>query len=218
MSRNQSTIRIFCMAFGLQICAAVVPTFSQVPVSNARFSITFPSGWMKLPASSQSDSAGAVLIHFATGASTFLFAAPHEGNLTAAEIIAAIKDFGTTDSVEVAAEGAKTLGGKSFSFIEWKKAGATGDEALERYRVYFHTTGTFMFEGILGFDTDNAASAIGDMETALATLNLTGSTAIRRLAAKALRPTSVRANRDVLGRQARLPYGTRHPLTQFTRN
>lgn len=218
MFRNQSSIRmlsarILSVALGLAVCA-VAPAFSQVPVSNAKFSLTFPSGWTKI----SNDSSGTVVVNLATGASAFLYAAPHEGNLTAAEIAAVLEEFGASDSLEVTTQGTKTLGGKSFSFIEWKKTGATGDEAAERFRVYFYTTGTFMFEGILGFDTDNATASVGDMETALATLNLTGGSAIRRSASAALRPASIRAGRDVLGRQARPTYGKRLPLALFTGN
>jgi hypothetical protein len=210
--------RILSAVLGLAICAAVAPVFSQVPVSNANFSLTFPTGWMKLSLGGQGDSAGIIMFKMSDTTSAFLFAAPHEGNLTAAEIAAAIESFGSTDSLEVVADGTKTLGGKSFSFIDWKKAGATGDEAKDRYRVYFLTTGTFMFEGILGFTTDNATSAVGDMESALATLNLTGGSAIRRVASAALRPSSLRVGRDALGREALTPSGKRLPLALFTGN
>ncbi len=129
-----------------------------------------------------------------------------------------MKGFGATDSLETTADGTKTLGGKSFSFIEWKKAGATGAEAKDRYRVYFLTTGTVMFEGILGFDTDNSVSALADMEAALATLTLTGGTAIFRAASARVRPASVRPARDVLGRQAPLPSANRIPLALYRGN
>src|SRR5689334_6834819 len=129
MFLNHSTIRMLSAACGLAVCAAVAPAFSQVLVSNANFSITFPAGWTNF--GGQGDSAGAIVMNMTTGASAFLFAGPHEGNLTAAEITAAMKTYGATDSLEVTTEGTKTLGGKSFSFIEWKKTGATGDEALE---------------------------------------------------------------------------------------
>jgi hypothetical protein len=217
MSRFPSSIRMFSAVLGLATCA-VAPAFSQVPVSHANFTITFPAGWTKIPLGAQGDSAGAMLMNVSTGSSTFLFAAPHVGELTAAEIAAAIRNSGATDSLEVITEGTKTLGGKSFAFIDWKKAGVTGDEDVERYRVYFHTTGTFMFEGILGFDKDKMTASVADMETALATLNLTGGSAIRRVASAGLRPSSLRAGRDVLGRQALQPSGKRLPLTLFTRN
>lgn len=204
-------------ACGLALCVAVAPAFSQVPVSNKAFSLNFPDGWMKVSLGA-SDSSSATLYNMTSGASTYLFSAAHTGNLTAAEIAAAMKGFGATDSLETTAEGTKTLGGKSFSFIEWKKAGATGAEAKDRYRVYFTTTGTVMFEGILGFDTDNAASATADMESALATLTLTGGTAIFRAASAHLRPVSGRAARDVLGRQILRPSVDRLPLALFRGN
>lgn len=213
MSRFPSA-RSISVFLGLVVCAAAAPAFSQVPISNANFSITFPAGWMKMPFLPSTDSS-AIVLDTANEATALLFAAPHVGNVTAAQISAAMIGFGATDSLVVTAEGTKTLGGKSFSFIEWKKAVATGDEAEDRYRVYILTTGTFMFEGILGFNTENAASAVPDMESALATLNLTGGSTSLRAASASLRPASLRADRDVLGRQTRLPSGKSRPLPLY---
>jgi hypothetical protein len=228
MTRSQSNLRTssgrklsshgLSAAFALALCVVVSPAFSQVLVSNANFSLTFPDGWMKISLGPKADSSGATLYNLTSGASTFLHAEPHSGNLSAAEIAAAMKSFGVADSLEVTAEGTKTLGGKTFTFIEWKKKGATGDEANDRYRVYYYTTGTYVFQGMLGFDTGNATEAVADEESALATLVITGGTATLRTSAPGLRPSNFRAGRDVLGRQARLPSGKRLPLTLFTGN
>ncbi len=60
MFRTFSIIPTLSAACGLALCVAVAPAFSQVPVTNKAFSITFPEGWMKVSLGA-SDSTSATL-------------------------------------------------------------------------------------------------------------------------------------------------------------
>jgi hypothetical protein len=199
MSRSNSSAlsRTFWAACGLALCAVAAPLRAQTVVSTTKFSLTFPSTWMKVPLAT--DSAASV-INLANQALSFLVGVPHAGgDLTAEELRAAMIAFGSNDSLNKTNEGAKILGGKSFSFVEFKLTDAEEGEENARYRAYFYTQGNMLFEAILGFDTVESPAAIADLETALATLAITPGAGIRRLAVRN-RPLFHRSAHDVLGR------------------
>ena len=80
---------------------------------------------------------------------------------------------------------------------------AQSDDPTSRYRVYFLVQDSFLFQAIVGFDTEKSPGTVADIESALATLTLTPHAAHLRAVAgyspRALHP----ADHDVLGRYAR---------------
>lgn len=199
MSRSHpSTIpRILWAACGLVLCAMASPLRAQTPVTTTKFSLTFPTGWMKVPLGTDSVAAA---MNLANEAVAYMMLVPHAGgDLTAEQIKAAMTANGGADSVTKTGEGTKTLGGKSFSYLEFKEAVPEEGGENARFRIYFYTQGTVLFEAILGFDTVDSPAAVADLETALATLAISPGAGLRRVAVQA-RPLSLRSAHDVLGR------------------
>jgi hypothetical protein len=204
MSRSHSSAisriisRIIWAACGIALFVMAAPLRAQTLVTTTKFSLTFPTGWTKLPLGT--DTAGAAVMNMTNDAFSFLFGAPHAGGaLTTEELKAAMLAAGATDSLTKTTEGTKTLGGKSFSFVEFKQAVPDAGDEDARYRVYFYTQGNFLFEAIIGFDTVDSPAAVADLESALATLTIAPGAGLRRLAGQA-RPLFHRSAHDVLGR------------------
>ena len=123
-----------------------------------------------------------MVMNLANEAASYLIGAPHTGGaLTTDQLKAAMLTYGGADSLTKTAEGTKTLGGKAFSFLEFKQAVPEEGDENARFRVYFYTQSNFLFEAVLGFDTVDSPTAVADMETALATLTLSPSAGIRRV-------------------------------------
>ncbi len=200
MSRSHSSTlsRILWAACGLVLCAMAAPLRAQPGVvTTTKFSLTFPTGWAGVPLGQDSVAAA---MNLANEAAAYLMLVPHAGGtLTAEEIKAAMMANGGADSVTKTNEGTKTLGGKSFSYLEFKEAVPEEGGENARYRVYFYTQGNVLFEAVLGFDAVESPTAVADLETALATLTVTPGAGLRRVAVQA-RPLSLRSSHDVLGR------------------
>lgn len=209
MSRSNSSAisRILWVACGLALCAMAAPLRAQTLVNTTKFSLTFPAGWEKIPLGA--DSSVAVVMNMTNDAVTYLMSAPNAGGtLTTEQLKAAMLASGSADSVTQTGEGTKTLGGKSFSYLEFKEAVPEEGDENARFRIYFYAQGTLLIEAILGFDTVESPTAVANLETALATLSITPGAGIRRLAVHN-RPFFHRSAHDVLGRTL-APLGAAH--------
>ncbi len=187
--------------------ATVLPAAAQSLVTTTNFSLTFPAGWMQLTAGTESDSASAFLINTLTGSTAITMGLPHQGLLTSKEMAQLMLTYGVTDSLSTTANGTKTLGGKEFTFLEFKKSGTSESNTVARVRIYFLSQGNFLFEGLMSYDTDTVAGTLTEFEAALATLNIKASAGLRAAIAP-FRPAEAGARHDALGRSQRLP-GTR---------
>ncbi|GEM_PF-4077830 len=179
MSRSRTNFRILFATFGLAFGLFAAPATAQTLVKTSHFSLTYPAGWMNFTFPGMPDTTSATVMNASDSAISFLFGAPHQGDLTSTEIATALALAGAGDSLEVTVRGTKTLGSKSFTFIEWKKKNPATEEATSRFRVYYLVQNGFMFEAILSFTTDSSPTAVADIESALATLNVTAPTTLR---------------------------------------
>ncbi|MDB5051173.1 MAG: hypothetical protein JWO30_4244 [Fibrobacteres bacterium] len=202
MSRRMLVTNLTLATLAMAAWATVAPA-AAVEIGNANFMLTFPSGWAEQ--SVGQDDSSTVLATKGGGAAgtAILTISPHQGELTAAEIAALVSEYAAGDSLVTSDQGSKVLGGKTFQFLELKKAGATGAEATSRYRIYFITQGDFLFEATTFYNTLLGATPVADIEAALATLRITASAGIRT-AAGYIRPEFRPADHDILGRFQRV--------------
>jgi hypothetical protein len=202
MSHPILSAKLSLAAFAAAACLAAAPA-SAVEIGNSSFTLTFPTGWSKLDLGANDTAAVTAIKSGGVGGTVIMTGTQHEGALTSAEMAAYIAQYSASDSVTVVDQGTKTLGGKAFSFIEFKKANPADEvEKTARYRFYFISQGNYLFQAFSFYNTLIGAGALTDIESALGTLRLTPSTAIRAVAEPAgprLRP----ADRDVLGRAQR---------------
>lgn len=174
---------------------AAAPARASVPFSTSRFQITFPDGWQSLTAPGSGDSILAVFSQ-TTMAFSWMTVSTTDHELTAQEIEAYRQAYSGSDSVTKVSDGTKTLGGKSFTYIEYDVKDEQG--GTSRARFYYTSSGTSLFTSFLTYDPAVGAAAVAQLETALGTLTLTG-TPIRALAGRAY-PALRAADHDILGR------------------
>ncbi|MDB5104947.1 MAG: hypothetical protein JWP91_2636 [Fibrobacteres bacterium] len=203
MSRSKSLprsfLRILSAACILAFGAVAAPVSAQTLVTTNNFNLTLPPGWSKFSAG-QTDTASVIIMNIPNEANGILMGVPHQGALTSAEITAALNNLAASDSLIILDQGNKTLGGKAFSFIEFKNANpADEQEASDRFRIYYLTQGTFLFEAIVVYPVDKSGPVAAGIEAALATLNLTASAHLRAVADFS-RPGFRPADHDVMGR------------------
>jgi hypothetical protein len=184
---------------GLSILAltvfAAAPARASVPFTTARFQITFPDGWQALTAPGTGDTVLAVFSQ-TTFAFSWMTVSTTDHELTAQEIEAYRQAYSGSDSVTKVSDGTKTLGGKSFTYIEYEVVDST--DGTSRARFYYTSSGTSLFTSFLTYDPAVGAAAVAQLETALGTLTLTG-TPIRALAARPF-PALRSPDHDILGR------------------
>jgi hypothetical protein len=199
MTHRILSAKLSLAAFAAAACLAAAPA-SAVEIGNSNFTLTFPTGWSKLDIGVSDSAAVTAIKSGGVGGTVIMTGTPHAGALTSAEMAAYIAQYSASDSVTVVDQGTKTLGGKAFNFIEFKKADPEDEiEATARYRFYFINQGGYLFQAFSFYNTLIGATAMADIESALGTLRLTPSTSLRAVAGLAnpeLRP----ARRDVLGR------------------
>jgi hypothetical protein len=186
-------------ALAAAACLAASPA-SAVEIGNSSFALTFPAGWSKLDLGANDSAAVTAIKSGGVGGTVIMTGTNHEGTLTPAEMTAYIAQYAASDSVTIVDQGPKTLGGKTFTFIEFKRANPADEvEGAARYRFYFINQGDYLFQAFSFYNALIGIGAITEIETALGTLRLTPGTALRAaagIASPRLRP----ADRDVLGR------------------
>jgi hypothetical protein len=175
--------------------AAALP--ARAAFSTARFEITFPAGWQPLtvPGMDLGDSVLSVF-NMELSAYSWMSVSITDHPLTAEELEAYRKAYAGSDSVTKVTDGSKTLGGMSFTFVEYKAVDTSDGEGYAR--IYYTSSGNQLFTCLLSYDPAAGAGAVTGLETALATLKLKG-TPIR---ARAPRVSLARnpADHDILGR------------------
>lgn len=193
MSARTKILKSLSAAIALAAVVSAVPVKAAPPllVSTTKFSLTFQDGWATFPFSSDTIK---FVMNQSLSATCYLTAVPQTRELTAQEIAAYMAMYGGSDSLVQTATGTKTLGGKTFSFVEFKDV----DDSSGRARFYYTSTGSLLFNATTAFDVDNSAAVIAQVEAALATLTLNSGASLR---AAALRGQGFRpATHDVLGR------------------
>jgi hypothetical protein len=185
------------IAISLLSSAAVVamPARAASLFSTSRYSLTFPDGWQMIPPGAGSDS---VLKVFSAQnpAYCYMTATTSTHPLTSQELDAYRQAYAGTDSVTTTADGTKTLGGKSYTFVEYQPVDTSSGPT--RARIYYTNSGTSLFTAVLVYDPLIGAGAVPDVESALATLSLSASP-IRAVAARTREGLRV-ADQDILGR------------------
>jgi hypothetical protein len=199
MSHRILSAKLSLAAFAAATCLAAAPA-SAVEIGNASFTLTFPSGWSKLVIDGYESEAVTAMKGGGVGGTVIMSVSNHEGGLTPAEMTAYIAQYASSDSVTVLDQGTRTLGGKAFSFIEFKKAHPVNEvESMSTYRFYFINQGNDLFQAFSYYNTLTASGAVTDIESALGTLRLTPSASVRAAAGPA-GPQPRSADRDALGR------------------
>jgi hypothetical protein len=197
MSARKLFPRLTFAALALAALVSAVPAKAAAPVvvTTSRYSITFPDGWMLFAIPGSSDTVK-YLLNLESEAGCHMMAVPQANPLTAQEIAALMAGYAAGDSLVKTDGGTKTIGGKTFSFVEFKQL--SSDDSSGRGRFYYTTAGNLLFHASVVFDVETAATIVPQVEGALATLTLNATTGLR---AAALRGSATRAaTLDVLGR------------------
>lgn len=203
MSARKSTFGFLAAALVAASLSTAAPAkAAPLVVTSSKFSLTFQDGWSMLPFTSDSIK---FVMNAAAGGTAYMTAVPSSGELTAQQIAAYIAMYGQSDSIVQTANGTKTLGGKSFSYVEFKDT----ENPDDRVRFFYYSNGTMLFHLSAIYEVAKTETVVAQVEAALATLNLQANTGLR---AAALRFQGVRpARHDVLGRSA----GSARPARLF---
>jgi hypothetical protein len=186
--------RLLPLAFLSLAVIAVIPSRASVSYTTSRFQITFPDGWQSLTVPGSADTLLAVFSQ-TTMAFSWMSVSITDHPMTADELDALRQVYAGSDSVVKGSDGTKTLGGKSFSYVEYEIVDTA--EGNGRMRIYYTSSGNQLFTCLLSYEPGGTA-AVTQMETALGTLSFVG-TPIRALAAR-LTPSPRTGDHDVLGR------------------
>jgi len=191
----QSRKILIALSFLYLAVLTSISTAADTTFTTSRFSISFPPAWQKVPFMAGGDSLLAVF-NDTNMAYCYMTASTTDHPLTAQELEAYRKAYAGSDSVNKVADGTKTLGGKSFSFVEYQSTVTANDSS--RVRIYYTNVGSNLFTSILIYTPGSEDGAVADLESALATLSLSASP----IHAWIERPTSAgrAAIHDVLGR------------------
>ena len=167
---------LFALTAAALAMAALPARAAGTLVATSRYSLTFPEGWT-LFTITQSDSFKFV-INQELGATCYTASSITDHPVTAPEIAAAIRQYGQTDSVTKTTDGAKTLGGKEFSYIEYRNTDASDST---RARFYYVSSGNLLFTAYTAYTAGGSGNTVvTQVEAALATLTLNANTALRR--------------------------------------
>lgn len=172
-----------------------VPARAATSAATSRFSLTFPTGWQALPDPTGGDSVLAE-INSTLMAYCYMTATTTDHPLTAQELEAYRQAYGGSDSATKVTDGTKTIGGRSFTFVEYQATDTSN--GASHIRIYYTANGSNLFTTVLIYDPAGGAGAVTDLETALATLTLSASP-IRVVAARS-GPAWRAADHDILGR------------------
>lgn len=152
---------------------------APLPLEREGYSLTFPDGWDTLPMAAGTEGSFQVYNpELGDNVAAFGNGVPYSSALPASFWIDAytgtlIEGFERTDNSE------KTLGGRTFTTSEYKDTTVDGDPDI-RLRFYIATQGEFLFISWLSYDVEAGAQVIGEMESALATLEIDASARLVR--------------------------------------
>lgn len=194
MSASKLNLGILTAAIALATCLSASPAqAAPLPVATSNYSLTFQDGWSLFPFGNDSLK---FIMNDSLGATCYMMAITQAQPLSAQQIAAYMAMYGASGNVVQSGTGAKTLGGKSFSFVEFKYLNEA--DTVGRSRFYYTQAGSLLFHASAAFEVDNSEAVIAQVEAALATLVLNANSSLR--AASLRKPESPAATHDVLGR------------------
>jgi hypothetical protein len=126
----------------------------------------------------------------------YMFETTTDHPLTAQQLDAYRMAYAGADSATKVTDGTKTLGGKTFTFVEYQSTDTAS--GASRVRIYYANIGTNLFTSVLIYDPTSGAGAIADLESALASLSLSA-TPIHAWITRP-QPAGRAAIHDILGR------------------
>jgi hypothetical protein len=133
-----------------------------------------------------------------------LSATDPDHSVAAPEIEGYLKPYAGNGTVAKTGEGTDSLGGRAFSYEEYKSTDSSAGDF--RARFYATSLGRWRFAAILIYDAISSQSLVADLESALATLDFPA-VAVRALP-PGPRPADKAAIHDVLGRLRAVPVRT----------
>jgi hypothetical protein len=184
----------FLPFLSLALAAAAAPARAAT-IATSSFSLAVPAEWADSPFIDDS----AATIGDTAGTSCDLFTQIADRPVTAQEIDSLRGEYTIPgDSLAKLSEGPRTLGGRPFTFVEYRDTDTSlGDS---RVRFYFAFEGGLLFTAALEYANDPGSNAVTLLESALATLKLGSAAPVRAWTGLASRPLPPAAARDVLGR------------------
>jgi hypothetical protein len=194
--------RLSLLACSLFAAASLtaIPSRAESRYSTNRFEITFGDGWQEqaslVEASPGGDSALSLMYGYSMLGYCFMSASLAEQPVTDRDFETFRKQYAGADSVLQVAEGSDTLGGKAFSYVEYKNADSANGDI--RIRLYSASEGPLRFQSMLVYDSGVGSNLVAEMDSALAGLTFSPTPIRSRLSRPPLaeRP----AEHDILGR------------------
>lgn len=180
--------------FLFTLLLAPLAAFAQTKVDKKTFSLTYPDGWMALPIGG-SDSV-AIMMDEEDGAMTWATGMSNIPAASAQIYVSTLTQLYTQGYTRTDSS-VKTLGGKAFITTGWKSNEA--EDSTARVRIYVYQQGDYLFVSWLVYDVSESDASVAEVESALASLVIKVSTAIRRLAWNP-RADAAHPRIDVLGR------------------
>jgi hypothetical protein len=178
---------------------AVTPA-SAVEIGNDSFMLIFGDGWKDFTIGAPTAAATAIKGEFGEEGWVSLKLLKQAAALTPEELALYMKSYRQTDSVIVIDQGSKTLGDREFSFVEFED-GIRDDPSSEapHFKLYYTAQSGYLFEAITYFTPSQNGGEVAEVESALATLNITAAAGLRRTRGMALtKPKAM--DHDALGR------------------
>lgn len=202
---------IFALLSAAFLIAPMAAMAAPLPVEKSTYSLTFPDGWQDAGLGMSGDTSYVVMNEdlgdnvVAWGYGLTFVNPIQAALLIRAYTMAFSTQYARTDSSQ------KTLGGHVFTTSEYEDT-TTSEDSTARVRVYITTKGNFMFLTYVFYDSEVEDEVVGQMEAALATLEIKASSSLHRVTRVPTVGESIRSM-DVLGRirspakaaQARVP-------------
>lgn len=190
--------RPFLKSLAILAAAAsmAIPARAESRYATNRFEITFGDGWQDQPSLVAGDSAVFLVYGYSMMGFCYMTASVADSPVSARDFENLRKQYAGADSVFKVAEGSDTLGGKAFSYAEYKNADSSNGDT--RIRIYSTSEGSLRFQSLLVYDHSASGPLIPALDSALGTLTFTPAP-VRAWSpnrAPALRP----ADHDILGR------------------
>jgi hypothetical protein len=162
--------RAFLQSFAILAAAAsmAIPARAESSYSTSRFEITFGDGWQDQPSLVGSDSSVFLIYGYSMMGFCYMTASEADSPVSARDFENLRKQYAGADSMFKVAEGSETLGGKAFSFAEYKNADSSNGDT--RIRIYTTSEGALRFQSLLVYDFSAGGPLIPALDSALGTL------------------------------------------------
>jgi hypothetical protein len=190
-------IRSSLIAYAILALAATLAVSARASslYETNQFEITFGDGWQDQP-SVVGDSAVLLMYGYSMMGFCYMTASSAGQPVSAGDFDSFRKQYAGADSVIKVAEGSDTLGGKAFTYSEFKNADSSnGDIRILRTST---SNGSLRFQALLVYEYPVGTLLVSAMDSALATLAFSPTPIRTRLSSA---PPALRAaDHDVLGR------------------